>query len=124
MDVLLELLSITNIVLCLAIVALVWMQRKLTEILVLKLFKKDLNSYKIWTDFFVPVGPLGTGAILMLIPGVPVMAMFTATLGAKVVFGLGLGLVSGLVYRLAKKNVLDKLGKTDDSEDDSEDYSK
>jgi hypothetical protein len=50
----------------------------------------------------------------MLIPQVPIPEMFAGGILVKMVFGLGLGLVSGLVYRLAKKNILDKMGKSDE----------
>ena len=117
MDVLVQLLSLSNIVLCLAIVALVWVQRKGAELFIsklLSLFGKeyDLKSSQIWTEFLVPMGPLGTGMLLMLIPGIPIPEMFADGMLVKMVFGLGLGLVSGLVYRLAKKNILDKMGKS------------
>jgi hypothetical protein len=114
MDVLAQLLSLSNIVLCLAIVALVWAQRKGVEVLVSKTFKKDLKKSKVWTEFFVPIGPLGTGMLLMLVPQIPIPEMFTGGTLVKMVFGLGLGLLSGLVYRLAKKNILDKMGKSDE----------
>ncbi len=121
MDILVQLFSITNIMLCLAIVALVWVQRKGIELLFKKAFKKDLSKSGVWTEFLVPLGPIGTAALVMLIPGIPVMAMFATTTGAKLIFGLGMGLVANLGYRLVKKNILDKLGK---SNGDSTDYSK
>lgn len=114
MDVLSQLLSVSNIVLCLAIVALVWVQRKGAEVLAKRAFKKDLKSSTLWTEFFMPVGPLGTGALLTLIPQLPIPEMFDGGVGAKMVFGLGIGLVSGLVFRLVKKNILEKLGKPDE----------
>ena len=114
MDVLAQLLSVSNIILCLAIVAAVWVQRKLAVMLFQKILNKDLNSYSLWTDFLVPIGPLGTGMLLMLISEIPVPEMFAVSVMVKMVFGLGLGLVSGLVYRLIKKNILDKMGKSDE----------
>lgn len=110
MELLSQLLSTTNLVLCLAVVALVWVQRKGFELLIKKAFKKDLSKYDIWTEFLVPLAPLGTGALLTLIPQLPVMAMFAEGLLNRMVFGLGLGLVSGLVFRLIKKNVVEKVG--------------
>ncbi len=115
MDILVQLLSITNVMLCLAVVALVWIQRKGVELLIKKLFKKDLNNYEIWTEFLVPIGPIGTACLLMLVPGVPIMAMFAATTGTKLIFGLGLGLLSNVVYKLVKKNILDRMGKKRDN---------
>ena len=114
MDALNQLLSISNIMLCLAIVAIVWMQRKGAEIFTKKVFKKELNSYTIWSEFLMPVGPIVTGALITLIPQLPVPEMFAGGIGSRMVFGIGLGLISGLVYRLVKKNVLDKLGKSEE----------
>lgn len=112
MDILTQLLSVSNIVLCLAIVAIVWIQRKGTKVLVKKIFKKDLEKSTLWTEFFMPVGPLVTGALLTLIPQLPVPEMFSEGVMVRMVFGIGIGLVSGLVYRLVKKNILDKLSAT------------
>ncbi len=114
MDVLAQLLSPSNIVLCLAIVALVWVQRKGTEVLVKRALKKDLKNSTLWTEFFMPVGPLGIGALLTLIPQLPIPEMFNGGMGARMVFGLGIGLISGLIFRLVKKNILEKLGKSDE----------
>tara|TARA_Y100000310_G_C20377797_1_gene666568 strand:+ start:109 stop:474 length:366 start_codon:yes stop_codon:yes gene_type:complete len=114
MDVLTQLLSLSNIVLCLAIVALVWAQRKGIEVFVARLLKKDLKKSKLWTEFFMPVGPLGTGALLTLIPQLPIPEMFNGGVGVRMVFGLGLGLISGLVFRMVKQNLLKKMGKPDE----------
>ena len=114
MDVLTELLSMSNVVLCLAIVALVWAQRKSLELLFLNKFKKDLTKSQVWTELLMPIWPLVTGALLVLIPGLPIPAMFSVGVGSKMVLGVVLGLVSGKVYRLTKKNILDKIGKSDE----------
>ena len=113
MDLLTELLSMSNIILCLAIVAIVWVQRKGAEIFANKWFKKDLTKSQVWEEFLVPIGPLSTGAIIALIPFCPVPGVFAAGIGSKIVFGIGLGLMSGLVFRLTKKNLLDKIDKFD-----------
>src|SRR3972149_8769456 len=102
MDVLDQLLSVSNIVLCLAIVALVWMQRTSIEIFMARLLDKDLKNSKLWTEFFIPLCPVVTGAFLMLIPQMPVPDIFSGGYLVRMVFGLGLGLISGLVYRLVK----------------------
>lgn len=114
MDVLAQLLSVSNIVLCLAIVALVWVQRKGAEVLARRAFKKELKNSTLWTEFVMPIGPLLTGALITLVPSLPVPEMFNGGVTVRMVFGIGIGLVSGLVYRLVKKNVLDKLGKSDE----------
>lgn len=105
-----ELLSFTNMILCLAIVALLWIQRKIAVVVAHK-FNKKLEDSEVWRELVLPLGPIITGALLMLIPMIPVPAMFAGGVLVKMVFGGALGLISGLVYRLAKKNILDKLGK-------------
>ena len=40
--------------------------------------------------------------------------MFAEGMLNRMVYGLGMGLISGLIYRLIKKNVLDKMGKADE----------
>lgn len=117
MEVLTQLLSLPNIMLCLAIVALVWIQRKGFEILFKQYLGKDLGKFKLWTEFLMPISPVGTGALLMLIPDIPVPEMFAAGIPVRMIFGVGLGLISGLVYRLIKKNLLEKLGKINPKEE-------
>lgn len=114
MDILAQLLSVSNIVLCLAIVALVWIQRRAAVVFAQKVLKKKLENYTLWTEFFMPLGPLVTGALITLVPQLPVPEMFNGGVTVRMVFGIGIGLISGLVYRLVKKNVLDKLGKSDE----------
>ena len=115
MEILTELLSLSNILLCLAIVALVWAFRKGLELLFVTKFKKDLTKSLVWNDFLMPLFPLVIGALLMLVPNLPVPETFTVGVGSKMILGVGLGLLSGLVYRLTKKNILDKMGKSDES---------
>ena len=116
MGVLDQLLTVENIMLAMAIVALVWIQRKGFELLMARL-GKDVTKSKLWQEFFVPLGPLATGVSIMLIPGVPVPEMFAAGMPSKAIFGLGLGLLSGLIYRLIKKMVFDRAGKEDEKTD-------
>ncbi|KKN61321.1 hypothetical protein LCGC14_0523120 [marine sediment metagenome] len=97
-------------ILCLAIVALLWIQRK-TAVVVAHKFGKKLEDSEVWRELVLPVGPIVTGALLMLVPLVPVPAVFAGGVLVKMVFGGALGLISGLVYRLIKKNILNKMGK-------------
>jgi len=116
MGVLDQLLTVENVMLCLAIVALVWIQRKGLEVTMAR-FGKDITKSKLWKGFFVPLGPLGTGMGVTLIPGIPVPEMFSDGMPAKTIFGLALGLMSGLVYQLVKKMFFDKVGKEDQKTD-------
>jgi hypothetical protein len=117
MDVFAQLLVLENIVLCLSIVALVWVQRKLAEMLIPSLLKSGTKAHKWWSEFFVPLGPIGTGGLLTLMPQLPVPEIFAGSLMSRMIFGIFLGLISGLVFRLVKKNFLDKIGpKTNNDE--------
>ena len=62
----------------------------------------------------LPLGPLLTGALITLVPQLPVPDMFNGGITVRMVFGIGIGLLSGLVYRLVKKNILDKMGQVTD----------
>ena len=117
MDIVTQLLSLENIVLCLVVVALVWAQRKLAELLIPALTQPGTEANHWWSEFFVPVGPLGTGALLTLIPQLPVPEIFAGSWVSRMVFGIFLGLISGLVYRVIKKALLDRIGKKVDGEE-------
>ena len=114
MDAVLQLLSLENLILCLAIVAIVWAHRKSFELFSVHVLKRDLHKSDWWTELIIPLTPLVVGASIVMIPGLPVPELFSASLGAKAVFGTGLGLISGLLYRLVKKNLLVKLGKEEE----------
>ena len=114
-----QLLTMYNLIFCFAVVALVWIQRKGAEIGVTTIAgwagkSWNLKNSKVWTDFLVPLGPLGTGALLTLIPQMVLPEMFATGTLNRMVFGLGFGLLSGLVYKLTKKNLFDKMGKSDE----------
>lgn len=115
-DTLLQLLSFSNVILAVAIFALVFVQRKSVELFFEHVLKKDLTKSDIWTELLVPVGPLATGGLLTIIPGVPVPELFQEGLGAKFIFGVGLGLLSGLLYRIIKKVLAAKAGPSDNKD--------
>lgn len=114
-----QLLTMYNLIFCLAVVALVWIQRKGAEVAVKTIAgwfgqSWDLKNSRVWAEFMIPLGPLGTGALLTLIPQMAIPEMFAIGILNRMVFGLGMGLLSGLVYRLLKKNLLDQIGKSDE----------
>jgi len=119
MDVFNQLISVENIVLCFAIVALVWFQRKLVELSFPAVLKEGTKLRKWWKSFFIPLGPIGSGGLLTLIPQIPVPEMFADGSVSRIVFGVFLGLISGLVFRLVKKNFINQIGakkKEDETE--------
>lgn len=98
-----EILSFSNVILSVAVFALVLAQRKSVELFFEHVLQKDLSKSEIWTELLVPLAPLGTGALLMTFPGIPVPQAFSESQAAQMVFGIGLGLLSGLIYRILKK---------------------
>lgn len=106
-----QFLSMSTMVFCLAVVALVWIQRRLLEGFLPVLKNKETRVGKMWREMFVPLAPIGTGGIAgMVATKYPYPEMFTS-FSSRLFFGLVCGLLSGLVYRLIKKNVMDKLAK-------------
>lgn len=116
LEVLSQLLTVANILFCLAIAGLVQIQRKFFEWVLDKInwFVADvwpkpktawpkLNETKLW-KIMVTAGPLGTGMLMALIlDSYPYPEMFSSG-DARVVFGLGCGLLSGLVWAAVQKN--------------------
>lgn len=101
---------ISIITLCLAIFALVWAQRKVVESIFPNLKKNKSKWSRLWFEFFVPLGPLGTGALIgLLADSYPWPDVFANSSIGRVLFGITCGLLSGFAYRLVKKNLVDKL---------------
>lgn len=97
-DLVLQFISVPNVVLCIVIGFLVQMQRKIVE----SNFENFAKT-KTWTEFFLPLGPLGTGMLITAFTSYPVPDMLTDSFTGRVFFGLVAGLGSGYVYRIAKK---------------------
>lgn len=98
MNLLEQLFTMTNTAFCLVIVVLVKVQRGLVE----GLWKSATNN-KWWNEFLLPLGPLGTGAILGgLISDYPYPDSFN-TFWARVFFGVFMGMAAGTFVRMALK---------------------
>lgn len=119
-----QFLSLPLVIYCLVIWALVWVQRRGVEVGI-----PSIKTKKFWTEFLVPLGPLGTGALLAAaLPMYPFPEMFVAHWTGRAAVGLACGLVSGLVFRIVKKALVEKLGqlatkfatKKEDAADSSE----
>lgn len=112
MDSILEtLLSWQFIVFGLAVVAALFVFRKLFEYVLDIYFKVDKKSklYKLWSELLLPILPmlLGSGGAL-LITSFPYPNNLTSA-GSRFVFGLVAGLMSGLFYRVIKSVINSKL---------------
>jgi hypothetical protein len=94
-----QLLTLTNAAFCLVIVVLVKLQRIVVE---RYLWKKATTS-KGWNDVFLPLAPMGVGAMMgALITQYPYPEDFK-TFWARVFFGVLCGMVSGTIVRIAMK---------------------
>lgn len=120
MDILEQFLSFQMLALCLLIFGLVWIQRK-----VLELKFPQLKVYKWWKEFLVPVGPLGTGALFgVFATPYPWPEMFSNSWVSRGAIGFVAGMLSGLIYRLVWKNLLEKItGKPSEEKPEDQDAS-
>jgi len=104
-----ELFTLSNLVFCLFIWIMVWVQRKVVELIWDKFTKKDIKTNKYWRSLFLPLGPIGTGSILAAIFNTyPFPEMFI-NFSSKIIFGAVLGLVSAHVYKMIKELFDNKL---------------
>ncbi len=102
------LLSWQFIIFSLGVVAIITVFRTIAEYL-LKNVKVIAKESKLWHDLILPILPVIVGPVsAMLIKGYPYPEGIS-TGGAKFVFGLVAGLLSGLVYRIVKALYSQKL---------------
>lgn len=105
------LLSWQFVVFGLAVVAALFVFRRIVEYTLDIYFKVDKQSklYKFWTELLLPTLPmlLGSGGAV-LISTFPYPNDLT-TVGSRFVFGLVAGLMSGLLYRIIKSTLVNKL---------------
>jgi hypothetical protein len=105
MEILNQLLTIPMIIFCLVIFVLVWIQRKLVELL----FPKA-KDFIFWRELLLPLGPAGTGAILgILLTSYPVPESLTSLVG-RIFYGVACGLASATIYRMLKTFLVEKSG--------------
>ena len=93
-----QLFSLSTLVLCLMIWVLVWIQRKVVEY-----FWKNAKASKLWNELLLPLGPIGTGAIIgAAVSQYPYPEDFQS-FWARIFFCVVCGLMSAHVYRIVKK---------------------
>lgn len=103
MDVLEQFLNMAMVVFSLVIWVLVFAQRKLVEYALSKL-GKSIKEAKLWRELLLPLGPMGTGAIVAFFAtSYPYPEMFAGSDSGRVFFGIVCGLMSGFIYRLYKQ---------------------
>ena len=109
MDFLTDFLSLSTVVFCLAIFALVWIQRRGVEVIYPKIKDQTSKLGKIWEGFIIHVLPLLTGGLLGgFISTYPYPDIFISA-SSRAFFGIVCGLVSGFAYRLLKQLIASKL---------------
>ncbi len=106
MEIFEQLLTLPNLVFCLAIWALVFIQRKIVETV-----WSGAKTNKYWREIFLPVGPLfsGAGLAAAVSPDLYTFPDMFTTIWGRLFFGLVCGLASGLVYRMFKKGLKETL---------------
>ena len=92
-----QLLTLPNVAFCLMVWVLVWMQRK-----VLSLVWAKAEASRVYREFLLPLGPLGTGGIMAAIVSQFPYPEGIEGLWGRVMFGVLAGLASAHVYKMAK----------------------
>lgn len=108
MSVLGEIITVQFVFFCLMIVGLVKLQRVLVESLFNKFYPAFIKT-KFWTEFLITIAPIGTGIMLALIMKNYDYPEFLKE-KYRVLYGVGSGLFSGMVYKIIKKTFGDFLG--------------
>src|SRR5574343_247857 len=105
MDVLEQFFSLPILVLCLVIWVLVFIQRKIVEIVLVK-----YKDSKIWRELLLPIGPPMTGGILAaVLKSFPFPEVLNYAPSGRIFCGIVCGLASGLIYRIIKQFLSAKL---------------
>ena len=106
-DILSQLFTLSTLVFCVTIFVLVWVQRRIIELT----FPEILNA-KYWRELIIPIWPIATGSVVAaFMSSYPYPDIFKNTWSTRAAFGIFCGLFSGFIYRLIKKNLLEKLGQ-------------
>lgn len=103
MDIVNQFLTLPMFVLSLVIWVFVWLQRKLLE-----LKWPTIQTSKLWRELFLPMGPVGTGALIGAIAAKYPFPDMLTSLSGRVFCGIVCGLCSGLGYRLLKQFIASK----------------
>lgn len=105
------LLSWQFIVFGLAVAALIFVIRQFIEYGLLNWFKinSKAKKMKLWHDLFLPILPVVLGGLLGFIFKTYPYPNGLSTNGGRVIFGLVAGLMSGLLYRVIKSLLFQKI---------------
>lgn len=104
-----QLFSLSFIFLCLAIAAVTEVLRRFVDLILSSPNVPIEKTSKFWNKFLIPISPLVNGVLFGLFVTQYPYPESWGQEGARVVFGMVAGLLSGLVYRVAKSFLKDKL---------------
>jgi hypothetical protein len=108
-----QLFALPNLIFCLMVTILVWIQRK-----VIATAWKGAETNKLYREILLPLGPIGTGAILAAcVKSYPYPESFHS-FGPRVIYGSVIGLVSAHGYKMLKAYFA-KAGDNSAKQDDS-----
>ena len=97
--------TVNVIVFSLVIWVAVWVLRKVIE-----LYFKKITSYESWRELFLPVLPVVVGGLLAVVAKqYPFPELFAKSVSSRMFLGIVCGMFSGFVYKLIKKNFVEKL---------------
>lgn len=97
MDILDQLLTLPNLVFCLFIAVLVWLERQVVE----KVWK-NAGTNKLWNELALPMSGVVLGAgLAVLVKMYPFPSDFTSTSG-RLFFGAVMGLISSHAFKILK----------------------
>jgi hypothetical protein len=101
---------------CLAIAAVTFVIRRVIEFVLDHPGIPASKSSKFWTDLFLPIFPVIGGPLgAWFASGYPYPEGLTSDSG-RIIFGLVAGLLSGLVYRIAKSFLASKISGISDAD--------
>lgn len=104
-----QLFSFSFLCLCIAIAAITEILRRITEYFLDKPQVPASKHSKVWTDLLLPIAPFANGILFtLLIKGYPYPDGWTSS-GSRFILGLVAGSLSGLVYRVVKSFLKDKI---------------
>lgn len=111
-----QLFTLPNLILCIVIWILVWVERRVVEQL-----WKGATKNKLWYGLALPLSPIAVGAAIgAAVSEYPYPDMFK-TFWARIFFVSVCGLVSAHAYKILKKFVQKESGDTGDEPDDPAD---
>jgi hypothetical protein len=115
MDILDQILNLSNAVFCFVVVILVFIQHK-----VISIYFKKITSSRVYKEILLPLGPIGTGGIMAALMKNYTWPTDFQTFWPRVCFGMTLGLLSAHLYKIVNgyiKKKEESIGIVDSGKD-------